>query len=97
VTLIDPFQVRGRVSRAVMRAVDGDAKGSQDELERLAAAYPEAYDARMFAGLIAAEGNDNARAVRNLEAYRATAPRSEQPPMIPKMIQQLQGKAGPPK
>jgi hypothetical protein len=97
VTLIDPFQVRGRVSRAVMRAVDGDAKGSQDELERLAAAYPEAYDARMFAGLIAAEGNDNARAVRNLEAYRATAPRSEQPPMIPMMIQQLQGKAGPPK
>jgi hypothetical protein len=92
VTLLDPFHVRGRVSRAVLRAVDGDAKGSQDELEHLAAAYPEAYDARMFAGLIAMEGNQNERAMKNLEAYLATAPQSEQPPMMRMLIQQLQAK-----
>jgi hypothetical protein len=95
VTLLDPFQVKGRVCRAVMRAVEGDPHGSQEDLERLAAAYPEAYDARMFAGLIAAEANDPARAVKNLEAYLATAPQAEQPPMIRMMIQELQSKLGP--
>ena len=55
VTRLDPFSVKGRVARAVMLAVDGDAKSSQDELEHLSVFYPEAYDARMFAGLISME------------------------------------------
>jgi hypothetical protein len=91
--LIDPFHVKGRVVRAVMRAVEGDAAGSMDELEHLATYYPEAYDARMFAGFIAADLKDNARAAASLKAYAATAPATEQPPMIRMMIQQLE--AGP--
>lgn len=89
--IIDPFHVKGRVVRAVMRAVEGDAPASMTELEHLASYYPEAYDARMFAGFIAME-DEPARAALNLEAYAATAPQSEQPPMIRMMIQQLRGK-----
>jgi hypothetical protein len=89
--LIDPFHVKGRVVRAVMRAVEGDAAGSLDELEHLAAYYPEAYDARMFAGFIAMDDNPT-RAAMNLEAYAATAPQADQPPMIRMMIQQLRNK-----
>jgi F0F1-type ATP synthase assembly protein I len=92
VTMLDPFQVKGRVGRAVLRAVEGDAKGSQADLEHLAASYPEAYDARMFAGLIAMEGNENERALKNLRAYLATAPVGEQPPMMRMLVQQLEGK-----
>lgn len=89
VTQLDPFHVRGRVMRAVMKAVDGDAQTSQDELEHLSDYYPEAYDARMFAGLIAMETNDTPRALRNLEAYLETAPATEQPPMMRRLVQQL--------
>jgi hypothetical protein len=97
VTQLDPFNVRGRVSRAVFRAVDGDAKGSQDELEHLASYYPDAYDARMFAGLIAMEDNDPGRAVKNLEAYISTAPANEQPPMMRMILQQLRSQLNAPK
>jgi hypothetical protein len=88
--VIDPFHVKGRVARAVLRAVEGDSPGSQDELEHLAAFYPEAYEARLFVGLIAMEENPG-RAKVNLEAYASTAPQAEQPPMIRMMIEQLRG------
>lgn len=96
VTRLDPFSVKGRVARAVMLAVNGDAKSSQDELEHLSVFYPEAYDARMFAGLISMEVNDQPRALRNLEAYVATAPSSEQPPMMRNLIRQLKAQVGTP-
>jgi hypothetical protein len=96
VTLLDPFQTRGRVSRAVMRAVDGDVPGSVQELEHLADYYPDAYDARMFAGLISIDQNDPARAIRNLEAYLATAPPSEQPPFVRMTLQQLRSQSATP-
>ncbi len=98
VTHLDPFAVKGRVARAVMLAVNGDAKSSQDELEHLSAYYPEAYDGRMFAGLISMEVNELPRALRNLEAYVGTAPASEQPPMMQNLIRQIKGQlAAPPK
>lgn len=98
VTRLDPFSVKGRVARAVMLAVNGDAKSSQDELEHLSVFYPEAYDARMFAGLISMEVNDQPRALRNLEAYVATAPSSEQPPMMRSLIRQIKAQLdAPPK
>lgn len=98
--LLDPFHVKGRVGRAVLRAVDGDVPGAQAELERLAASYPEAYDGHLYAGLLALEQNDPRRAVAQLEQYVNTAPASEQPPMIraevERMKAELAGGGGPP-
>jgi hypothetical protein len=87
--LLDPFHVKGRVGRAVLRAVDGDVPGAQAELERLASNYPEAYDGHLYAGLLALETNDPRRAVQQLEAYVNTAPASEQPPMIRAEVERL--------
>ena len=87
--LLDPFHVKGRVGRAVLRAVDGDLPGAQAELEKLAASYPEAYDGHLYAGLLALETNDPRRAVQQLEAYVNTAPPSEQPPMIRAEIERM--------
>ncbi|MEW6433677.1 MAG: hypothetical protein AB1730_19395 [Myxococcota bacterium] len=87
--LLDPYHVRGRVGRAVLRAVDGDVAGAQSELERLGANYPEAYDAHLYAGLLALEQNDERRAVRDLELYVNTAPPSEQPPMIRAEVEKM--------
>lgn len=89
VTFLDPFHPKGRVGRAVGRALDGDLKGSIDELEALAARYPEAYDASYFAGMLAMEDNDQRRALKNLEQYVALAPQSEQPPMMRMAVSQL--------
>ena len=88
-TQLDPYSVKGRVARGVMRAVNGDAKGAEEELEHLSAYYPEGYDAFMFAGLIATETNELPRAVRNLEAYLAAAPPAEQPPMLRGLVAEL--------
>lgn len=87
--LLDPFHPKARVGRAVMKAVDGDIPGSINELERLAARYPEAYDARMFAGMLALEDNDPRRALTNLESYVTLAPSDEQPPMMRMAVSQL--------
>ena len=88
-TFLDPFHLKGRVGRAVVRALEGDLKGSVTDLEALASRYPEAYDARLFAGMLAMEDNDQRRALMNLEAYVALAPADEQPPMMRMAISQL--------
>lgn len=88
-TLLDPFHAKARVGRAVFRALDGDLKGAMTDLENLASRYPEAYDARMFAGMLAMEDNDQRRALMNLEAYVSLAPPDEQPPMMRMAVGQL--------
>ncbi len=88
-TLLDPFHPKGRVGRAVVRALEGDLPGAIVDLEALASRYPEAYDARMFAGMLAMEDNDQRRALMNLELYVALAPQSEQPPMMRMAVIQL--------
>ncbi len=88
-TFLDPFHPRGRVGRAVVRALEGDLPGSIVDLEALASRYPEAYDARMFAGMLAMEDNDQRRALMNLELYVTLAPASEQPPMMRMAVTQL--------
>ncbi len=87
--LIDPFLPRARVGRAVMRAFEGDPTGATGELEQLAARYPEAYDGHMFAGMLALDLNDPRRALTNFDAFVATAPADDQPPMIRMAAQQL--------
>lgn len=88
-TALDPFHPKGRVGRAVVRALEGDLRGSIADLEGLASRYPEAYDARMFAGMLSMEDNDQRRALMNLELYVALAPSSEQPPMMRMAVSQL--------
>lgn len=95
-TLLDPYHPKGRVGRAVMRALEGDIPGAMTDLEALATKYPEAYDARMFAGMLAMEVNDSPRAIVNLEAYVTLAPASEQPPMMRMALNQLKQQAASP-
>lgn len=86
---LDPYDVKVRVARQVLRAVDGDMAGAMADLQRLADMYPEAYDARLFVGLIAMDQNDSARALKSFEWYLSTAPAEEQPPMLPMAVAQL--------
>ncbi len=95
--LVDPFHPKIRVGRAVVRALEGDLKGAIGDLEKLAARYPEAYDAHMFAGLMAMEDNDQRRALMNLEAYVTLAPQDEQPPMMRMAVVQLKQQIAAPK
>jgi hypothetical protein len=88
-TLIDPFHVKTRVGRAILTAVDGDVPGAMNELERLSTLYPDGYPGALYAGMLSMEDNDPARAVRNFERYLATAPASEQPPMLRMAVRQL--------
>lgn len=87
--MIDPFLPKARVGRAVMRAFDGDPPGAATELEQLAARYPEAYDGHMFAGMLSLDLNDPRRALTNFDAFVASAPQADQPPMIRMVAQQL--------
>ncbi len=88
-TLLDPFHVKTRLGRTILQAVDGDVAGAQRELERLAALYPDAYAGRLYAGMLALEENDPARALKNFEVYLSTAPAGEVPPMMRGAVQQL--------
>lgn len=87
--LLDPFNPKARVGQAVVRALEGDLRGSIDDLEHLTARYPEAYDGFMFAGMLSLEDNDEPRALKNLSQYVELAPASEQPPMMRVAVQQL--------
>jgi predicted Zn-dependent protease len=96
--MIDPYIPKARVGRAVLRAFDGDPNGATTELERLAARYPEAYDGLLFAGMLSLDMNDTRRALKNFDAFVATAPQGDQPPMVRMVAQQIrQELAGAPK
>lgn len=88
-TELDPHHPKVRVGRAVMRAIAGEIPAAISDLETLAGRYPEAYDARMFAGLLALETSDQRRALMNLEQYVTIAPPAEQPPMMRMAVTQL--------
>jgi hypothetical protein len=99
--IVDPYHVRGRVGRAVMRAVDGDLGGARRELERLGGNYPEAYEGHLYAGMLALEQNDERQAVRDLELYVSTAPPAEQLPFVRMELERMKaglsgGAGGPP-
>jgi hypothetical protein len=85
---VDPFDVRGRVLREALTAVDGKSATALPELERLAGLYPEAYDARLLAGMMAMDQRDKDRAMKNFDLYLQQAPPSEVPPGIKEAIEQ---------
>lgn len=90
-TQLDPVHPKAQVGQAVVRGLDGDVRGSLDELEGLAVRYPQTTEALLFAGLMAMD-TDQPRALRNLEAYVQRAPRSEQPPLVHLAVAQLRGR-----
>ena len=96
-TLADPYNVKARIGRAVLRAVDGEAAPAMAELERLGATYPEAYDAHLFAGLIAMD-TDKPRALAQFDRYLAVSPVADQPPALPGAMAKLRAElqAAPP-
>lgn len=88
-TSIDPYHVPTRTHRAVLRAVEGQTSPALDELQHIADTFEDAYDARLFAGMLALQANDRERALVQFERYVTEAPLDEQPPMLRKGIAQL--------
>ena len=88
-TLIDPYHVRMRICRAVLEAVEGESKPALDELIHLGATYDDAYDAHLYAGMLAMELKDLRLARDQFRLYVDSAPPSTQPPMILAAIAQI--------
>ena len=93
---VDPYDVRGRVMREALTAIDGKGKEALPALERLATLYPEAFDARLLAGMMAMDERDQPRAVTNFDLYLKQAPPSEVPPGIREAIEQARTMPMPP-
>ncbi len=93
-TSIDPYHVPTRTHRAVLSAVEGQTSTALDELVHIADTFDDAYDARLFAGMLALQNNDHERALVQFERYSAEAPVDEQPPMIGQAITQLRAERG---
>lgn len=88
-TALDPYHVQTRTQRAVLLAVEGQTNPALDELVHIADTFDDAYDARLFAGMLALQSDDRERALVQFERYAVEAPADEQPPMIPQAIAQL--------
>lgn len=88
-TLLDPYHVRTRVYRTVISALRGPPGPAMDELERLADTYEDAYQARLYAGALAAQTQQPARALKAFERFLEEAPASEHPPMLRRGIEEL--------
>lgn len=99
-TMLDPYHVRTRIYRTVISALKGPPGPALDELERLADTYEDAYQARLYAGALAAQTQQPARALKSFERFLEEAPASEHPPMLRRGIeelrQQVQKGAAPP-
>jgi tetratricopeptide (TPR) repeat protein len=88
-TQLDPYHVRTRIFRTVIAALSGPPGPAMDELEHLADTYEDAYQARLYAGALAAQTQQPARALKSFERYVLEAPDSEHPPMIRRGIEEL--------
>jgi hypothetical protein len=88
-TILDPYNVRIRICRAVLEAVDGKTMPALLDLEHLGATYDDAYDAHLYAGMLAMDLHDLKKARSELQAYVDSAPASTQPPMIRAAIGQI--------
>jgi tetratricopeptide (TPR) repeat protein len=89
-TLIDPYHVRIRIFRTVLdKALNGPPMVAMAELEHLADTYEDAWPARLYAGALAAQTGQPARALKHFERFLDEAPNSEHPPMIRRGIEEL--------
>jgi tetratricopeptide (TPR) repeat protein len=96
-TAIDPFHVQTRTHRAVLLALEGQTHTALDELQHVADTFEDAYEARLFAGMLSLQLEDRERALAQFERYVVEAPPEEQPPMLRAGIAQLkQELASPP-
>ncbi len=97
-TMIDPYHVRIRIFRTVLdKAIKGPPGPAIEELEHLADTYEDAWAARLYAGALAAQSGQPARALKSFERFVQEAPKSEHPPMIQRGIEELRAQvaAGP--
>ena len=91
---VDPFNVELRVHKGVLRAVRGDESGAEQELTQLVDTYPDAQEALLFLGALAARRGDKAKALENFERFAVEVPANMQPPPLLSAIQQLRTELG---
>ena len=95
-SMLDPFNVRGRIAREVFSALESPslqaARPYIERLQVLATRYPEAYDAHFFAGLMLADSGARTEAADELDSYLAKAPDSDRPPMLKNVVQELRSR-----
>jgi tetratricopeptide (TPR) repeat protein len=93
---IDPFHVETRIHRAVLAAIEGNREKGEKALTHLANAYPDAYEGRLYLGLLALQAGEQRAALDNFERYAAEAPVNEQPPRLGEGIEMLRKQLGKP-
>lgn len=91
---VDPFNVELRVHKGVLRAVRGDESGAEKELTQLVDTYPDAQEALLFLGALAARRGDKEKALENFERFAVEVPANLQPPPLLSAIQQLRTELG---
>jgi hypothetical protein len=91
--MLDPFHPETRVHAALVRSSKGDV-GAEQELGRLAEDYPQAQEALLFLGMVRLQRGEKRGALEAFQRYLAEAPRSEQPPMLARTVQNLQAELG---
>jgi len=93
---LDPFHIENRIHRAILAAIEGNREKGEKVLAHLADAYPDAYEGRLYLGLLALQSGEQRVALDNFERYAAEAPVNEQPPRLAEGIEMLRRQAGKP-
>jgi tetratricopeptide (TPR) repeat protein len=91
---MDPFHLESRIHRVVLAAIQGNRERGEKALEHLANAYPNAYEGRLYLGLLALQSGEHRVALDNFERYAAEAPPNEQPPRLTEGIAMLRRQLG---
>jgi tetratricopeptide (TPR) repeat protein len=90
---IDPIDIEARAHRAALKSAQGDDQAALDELERLAARYPNAPEVVLFDGLTARHANQNERAIASLERFIHLAPPSEDTSEVRNLIDSIRAES----
>ena len=93
---LDPFHIESRIHRAVLAAIEGNRENGEKVLTHLADAFPNAYEGRLYLGLMALQSGQQRAALDNFERYAAEAPVNEQPPRLSEGIEMLRRQLGKP-